>query len=68
MTTQVPETSRPAAITPALTGGDRRALRVLIYLTAIAVGFVVVWFLAQLVSIFSEKGAVLVGAAMRAGA
>lgn len=49
-----PESSRLPTVDPPLTGGDRRALRALIYLSVTAMAFVVVWFLAQLVSIFSD--------------
>ena len=53
MTAEAPPPSRPL-IDPPLTGPDRRAVRALLYLTLIAVGFVVVVFLAQLMSFFSD--------------
>ncbi|MBM4408879.1 MAG: AI-2E family transporter [Chloroflexi bacterium] len=49
-----PESSRMPSVDPPLTGGDRRALRALIYLSLTAMVFVVIWFLAQLVAIFSD--------------
>ena len=39
---------------PPLATVDRRAVRALLYLSLVAVGFVVLWFAAQLVSVFSD--------------
>jgi predicted PurR-regulated permease PerM len=46
--------TRRVAIEPPLATVDRRAFRALLYLSLIAVGLVVVFFTAQLVSIFSD--------------